>query len=77
VNQHIDQAYLKKNIKGNDKLPFFELLVSKRTTFEDLLKQISASFNENPKKGRLWIEDQSISGAKLSETLENFGISTG
>jgi hypothetical protein len=38
---------------------------------------MSATLNENPKRGRLWIEDQIISGAKLEETLEEFGISMG
>ena len=33
--------------------------------------------NENSKRGRLWIEDQVINGAKLDETIEEFGISMG
>jgi uncharacterized UBP type Zn finger protein len=38
---------------------------------------MSAQLNENSKRGRLWIEDQIISGAKLEETLEEYGISIG
>lgn len=38
---------------------------------------MSAKLNENSKRGRLWIEDQIISGAKLEETLEEYGISIG
>jgi hypothetical protein len=38
---------------------------------------MSAAFNENSKRGRLWIEDLVINGAKLEESLEEFGISVG
>ena len=76
VNQKIDQQYLKKVIK-QDKIPFFEMLVSKKKTFEDVLKDISTNLKENYKRGRLWIEDQIINGAKLEMTLEEFGISIG
>ena len=38
---------------------------------------MSAHYKENYKKGRLWIEDQIISGAKLEEGLDEFGISIG
>jgi len=64
-------------MKGGDKLPFFELLVSRKSTFEEVLKQMSGMVNENSKRGRLWIEDQVISGAKLQETLDEYGISAG
>ena len=67
---------MKKNLKS-DKIPFFELSISRKSTFEDVLKVISNTFKENAKRGRLWIEDQIISGAKLEETLEDFGISIG
>lgn len=74
MNQKIDPSYLKKN---NSQLPFYELLVSRKSTFEEVLRDISQTLNENPKRGRLWIEDQIISGAKLEESLENYGISMG
>jgi hypothetical protein len=67
---------LKKVLKS-EKLPFHELLLSRKTTFEEVLRIISTTFKENSKRGRLWIEDQIISGAKLEETLEDFGISIG
>jgi len=51
--------------------------VSRKTTFEEVLRQISSFYKENSKRGRLWIEDRVISGAKLEESLEEFGISTG
>jgi hypothetical protein len=51
--------------------------VSRKTTFDELLTIISDKFKENPKRGRLWIEEGIISGAKLEETLEDFGISLG
>lgn len=60
-----------------EKIPFFELLVSRKATFEEVLKQISTQLGENAKRGRLWIEDQIISGANLGENLEEFGISMG
>lgn len=52
-------------------------MVSRKSTFEDLLKIISVTYKENAKRGRLWIEDQVISGAKLEENLEDFGMSMG
>jgi hypothetical protein len=58
-------------------LPFYEMLISRKITFEDVLKEISVTFKENSKRGRLWIEDHIISGAKLEITLEEFGISMG
>ena len=76
VNQKIDVAYVKKVLK-QDKLPFYEMLISRKTTFEEVLREISLVFKENLKRGRLWIEDQVISGAKLEMSLEEFGISMG
>lgn len=38
---------------------------------------MSSVFKENHKRGRLWIEDQVISGAKLETTLEDFGMAVG
>lgn len=76
VNQKIDPSYMKKVVKS-EKIPFYELCVSRKSTFEDLLKIISVTFKENYKRGRLWIEHQIISGAKLEESLEDFGISAG
>jgi hypothetical protein len=67
---------MKRTLKS-DKIPFYELCISRKATFEDVLKLISTTFKENSKRGRLWIEDQVISGAKLEETLEDFGISIG
>jgi hypothetical protein len=66
---------MKKN--GLKQLPFSELLTSRKSTFEDILRTMSLKLNENPKRGRLWIEDQIISGAKLDETLEEYGVSMG
>lgn len=60
-----------------DKLPFYEMLISRKKNFEDVLRDISVTFKENYKRGRLWIEDQVISGAKLEMTLEEYGISVG
>lgn len=53
------------------------MLISRKKTFEEVLKEISVTFKENYKRGRLWIEDQVISGAKLELSLEEFGISMG
>lgn len=66
-----------KRVLKSDKLPFYELSISRKATFEEVLRIISLTFKENSKRGRLWIEDQAISGAKLEETLESFGISVG
>lgn len=56
VNQKIDLNYMKKVLKS-DKLPFFEMLISRKTTFEEAIKEISLTFKENHKRARLWIED--------------------
>ncbi|TNV87076.1 hypothetical protein FGO68_gene9179 [Halteria grandinella] len=77
INQKIDPQYIKKSMKSSEKLPFFELSVSRKTTFEEVLRIMSAKLQENSKRGRLWIEDQVINGVKLAETLEEFGISAG
>jgi hypothetical protein len=80
VNQKIDPVYLKKQFKPTTDgraLPFYELMVSRKTTFEELLKVMSVKLQDSPKRGRLHLEDQVISGAKLWETLEEFGISKG
>lgn len=68
---------MKKVLKQSDRIPFNEMLISRKSTFDEMLKQMSALLNENSKRGRLWIEDQLIAGAKLDETLEEFGISMG
>lgn len=68
---------MKKVLKQSDKIPFNEMIISRKSTFDEMLKQMSALLNENSKRGRLWIEDQLIAGAKLDETLEEFGISMG
>ena len=52
-------------------------MVSKKSTFGELLMIISTKYKENSKRGRLWIEEEVISGMKLEETLEQFGISMG
>jgi hypothetical protein len=44
-------------VQKSDKIPFNELIVSRKSTFEDLLKMISNNYKENAKRGRLWIED--------------------
>lgn len=38
---------------------------------------MSTTLGENYKRGRIWVEDQIISGAKLEETLEEYGTSVG
>ena len=76
VNQTIDQNYMKKVIKS-EKIPFKEIYLSRKTTFEELLQIVSEEYKENSKRGRLWIEENVIAGAKLEETLEDFGISIG
>lgn len=76
VNQNIDVNYLKKTLKTTT-IPFSELYISRKATFEDLLKIISTHYKENPKRGRLWIEEDLISGARLSDMIENVGMSMG
>ena len=60
-----------------DDLPFEELELSKKTTLGQLLNTAARLFGENPKKGRLLIEDTVISGAKLFMSLGDFGIAIG
>jgi hypothetical protein len=38
---------------------------------------MSQTLGENYKRGRIWIEDDSISGARLEETIEEYGVSRG
>lgn len=46
-----------KRVLKSDKIPFYELSISRKATFEDVLKRISNTYKENVKRGRLWIED--------------------
>lgn len=46
-----------KKVLKSDKIPFYEMLISRKQTFEEILKEISVTFKENFKRGRLWIED--------------------
>lgn len=46
-----------KKVLKSDKLPFYELSISRKATFEEVLRIISLTFKENSKRGRLWIED--------------------
>ena len=46
-----------KKVLKTDKIPFFELLISRKATFEEVLRNISSTLKENSKRGRLWIED--------------------
>jgi hypothetical protein len=68
---------MKKYIKS-DQIPFYELSITKKGTLELMLKHFSQIFEEpNYKKGRLLIDDQIVSGIKLTQTLEEYGIQTG
>eukprot|EP00349_Pseudokeronopsis_sp_Brazil_P009920 CAMPEP_0202979176 /NCGR_PEP_ID=MMETSP1396-20130829/85405_1 /ASSEMBLY_ACC=CAM_ASM_000872 /TAXON_ID= /ORGANISM="Pseudokeronopsis sp., Strain Brazil" /LENGTH=181 /DNA_ID=CAMNT_0049718495 /DNA_START=1710 /DNA_END=2255 /DNA_ORIENTATION=- len=73
VNQKIDPAFIKKN----GKLPFHELQISRKTSFAELLTIISNKLKANAKRGRLWVEEEVFTAAKLDMTLEEFGISVG
>jgi len=56
-----------KKYVTDGKIPFYELSITKRATFDLLLKHFAEVFDfPNPKKGRLLIEDQVISGLKLT-----------
>jgi len=46
-----------KKVLKTDKIPFNELLISRKKNFEDVLREISVTFKENYKRGRIWIED--------------------
>ena len=48
------------------KVPFEELSVSKRTTFDTIIKRLTDYFDQpSTKKARLLVDDQVISGLKL------------
>ena len=66
--------------KKNNPIPLHELSITKKATFDMLLKHFCEVFNEPndaTKKGRLHIETQIISGLKLNQTLEELGCHTG
>lgn len=46
-----------KKVVKSDKIPLQELVISRKATFDDLLKIISLNYKEDQKRGRLWIED--------------------
>jgi len=72
----VDTVYLKKVLK-TETLPFEELELSKTTKFNQLLITAAKLFGENPKKGRLLIEDTVFHGPKLYMTLNEFGVPVG
>ena len=52
--------------------------VSKKVTFDFLLKHFTEFYEQpNAKKARLLIDDQVVSGLKLNQTLEEFGLFNG
>lgn len=58
-------------------LPFEELELSKTTKFNQLLITAAKLFGENPKRGRLLIDDTVFHGPKLYMTLDEFGVPVG
>jgi len=76
VNKQVDQNYLVKVLK-TDNIPFKEVQLSKKTTLFNVLQIAAKHFDENPKKGRLLIEDAVISGRKLFMNLEEYGTAVG
>lgn len=75
-NKTVDALYLKKTLKS-ETIPFEELELSKKTTFNQLLITAAKLFGENPKKGRLLIDEVVLHGPKLYMTLGDFGIPIG
>jgi hypothetical protein len=69
-------VYLKKVLKS-ETLPFEELELSKTTKFNQLLITAAKLFGENPKRGRLLIDDTVFHGPKLYMTLDEFGVPVG
>ena len=60
------------------KVPFEELSVSKKTTFDTIIKRLTDYFDQpSTKKARLLVDDQVISGLKLLQNLEEFGFQSG
>ena len=73
----IDRTHL-KNVYGTDQIPFYELSMTKKATFDMVLKHFTEFFEyKNTKKGRLLIEDTIVSGLKLTHTLEELDIKNG
>lgn len=64
---------------GKDgKISFNELSITKKVTFDAVMKHLTEFYEmPNSKKARLLIDDQVISGLKLAQTLEEFGLLTG
>ena len=61
----------------SETLPFEELELSKTTKFNQLLITAAKLFGENPKRGRLLIDDTVFHGPKLYMTLDEFGVPVG
>ena len=68
--------YLKKTLK-QEQIPFEELELSKKTTFNQLLITAGKLFADNPKKGRLLVDEAIIFGPKQVMTLSEFGVPNG
>lgn len=58
-------------------LPFDELQLSRKTTFQQLMNIAAKKAKQNPKKGRLIVDGTFIFGPKLIQTFEDFGLVTG
>ena len=58
-------------------LPFDELELSRKTTFQQLMNIASKKTKQNPKKGRLIVDGSIIYGPKLMQNFEDFGLVTG
>ena len=59
-------------------MPLYELSITKKATLDTVLKLFTEVFGQqNPKKGRLLVDDQVISGLKLTHTIEEQGIQNG
>ncbi len=72
----VDYDFFDKKVK-QDRLPLYELQLSRKTTFETLLSFAAKKKKKNPKKGRLIVNGAKISGPKLFQTFEDVNLATG
>lgn len=64
-------------MKEDEQLPFQELLLSRKTTFDSVLSIAAKQAKKNPKKGRLIVDGVILTGTKLLQSFEDFKLATG
>lgn len=77
VQQNKVDFQLLKRVLKLDTLPFEELQLSRKTTFDWLLNYAAKRAKKNPKKGRILVDGIHLSGPKLYQSFEDFKLDSG